>query len=281
MEALRRLSYTVEMARPHNMLAAAGCLFSGYYVSGGRMYGEVLWPLIMTALVTGLGNLINDYFDAEIDRINKPRRPIPSGRLSPRHAIRSYWSGSAVVTVAMMLVLPRSILILMVIWEVLLYYYARIGKRLLLIGNLLIAVIASSAFVGGAMLTGDYRVVVPAGVLAFLLVMGRELIKDSEDVLGDLEVGARTAAVRFGVDKAVRAGAAFLLLCGVAVPVPALAGFYGRTYALIMQLLFVPGLLVAAHTVLRSAGREMANRASWVLKVDMFFGILAITFGRV
>ena len=105
---MKRLIATIEIARPHNMLAAAVAVAGGYFLSGGRAFGEIATPLVFTALVTGFGNLINDFYDAEIDRVNKPRRPIPSGKLSPRFVFRAYVTGNALVTVGMLLLLPAS-----------------------------------------------------------------------------------------------------------------------------------------------------------------------------
>ncbi len=63
-------------------------------------------------LVTGAGNAINDYFDYEIDRINRPRRPIPSGRVNRKTAlyfsillfgtgiVLSYWLGPVCLLLA-------------------------------------------------------------------------------------------------------------------------------------------------------------------------------------
>lgn len=273
------IARAIEAARPHNMAAAAGCVFSAYFLAGGRDAGAAAWPLVMTALVTGLGNLVNDYFDADIDRVNKPRRPIPSGRLSAALVWRVYWAGTALATAAAPLLLGPAMAALALCWEALLFVYAWRAKRTALAGNVLVGSIAASAFFGGASLAGNAGAAAFPAALAFVLVMARELIKDAEDVTGDRAAGARTLAVRFGEEPVVLWAAMLLFACVTASPVPALWGRYSRTYALLMELVFVPGLLAAAWTALRSPDRRALNRAAWVLKVDMFFGILAISLG--
>ncbi|UCG50901.1 MAG: geranylgeranylglycerol-phosphate geranylgeranyltransferase [Candidatus Latescibacterota bacterium] len=275
-----RLLATLELFRPHNMAAAAVCVYSSYYLSGGREFHPVLPAVVFTAFVTGLGNLINDYFDADIDRVNKPRRPIPSGRLSRRYVFRLYSVGTIIVTLLMFVFLPRALLVLMLIWEVLLFLYARKAKRVALVGNILIGSVCASAFLAGAMVIGTYDVVVfPIG-FAFVFVMGRELVKGAEDVEGDSAVGASTLAVRFGARRAAHWGAALLFVCAVAAPLPALVQFYGRIYGLLIELVVVPGILAAAYIVLRFPKRVMFNRASWILKIEMFLGIIVIGLGR-
>jgi geranylgeranylglycerol-phosphate geranylgeranyltransferase len=263
------------------MIAAGGCMLAGYLLSGGTGRAEIASPFVFTALVTGLGNLINDYYDRDIDRVNKPRRPIPSGRLTHRYVFVVYWVGSIATTLLMFKYLTAGMIALMIIWEVLLYYYARAAKRIALLGNLLIASIAASAFWGGAIPTGEFEATGFPVLLAFLLVMGRELLKGAEDVEGDRQAGAATIAVRLGVEKAVCLGALSLFLCVIVSPLPGLTEYYGRTYALVMELLFVPGVLAAAYVALRSRERRVLHRASWILKIQMFFGIVAMGLGRV
>ncbi|MDH3217576.1 MAG: geranylgeranylglycerol-phosphate geranylgeranyltransferase [Candidatus Krumholzibacteria bacterium] len=275
-----RLLATIEIARPHNMIAAAGCVFSGYILVGGNGSALIMASLVFTALVTGLGNLVNDYYDRDIDRINKPRRPIPSGRLTPGYVLRVYWYGSIATMLLMPWFVPARMLILIFAWQVLLYYYARRVKRIAVAGNVLIASIAASAFWGGATLSGDYHAAVFPMLLAFLLVMGRELVKSAEDVGGDREAGAATLAVRFGAVTSVHVGALSLCLCAMVAPLPGLLEYYGRTYALLMTLIFVPGVLAACYLALRSPQRVTLHRTSWILKIQMFFGIVAMSLGR-
>jgi hypothetical protein len=70
-----------------------------------------------------------------------------------------------------------------------------------------------------------------------------------------------------------------LLVCALAAPVPTLAGYFGRAYGVLAELLVVPGVLAAACVVLRSPGKKAFNRASWILKIEMFLGIIVMGFG--
>jgi geranylgeranylglycerol-phosphate geranylgeranyltransferase len=277
---LRTALAIVEALRPHNMLAAAACVISAYMISGGADVADVALPALMTGAVTGLGNLVNDYYDRDIDLVNKPSRPVPSGRLSPQVVVIAYLAGSVVAIIAVVLWLSGPVRILVLAWQGLLYLYARMGKRLIFAGNVLVASIAASAFWGGATLTGYYDVVwFPVG-FAFLLVMGRELLKGAEDVEGDRAAGALTPAVRFGVQRTVGWGTAMLALCVIFVPLPGLTRDYGRIYVLAMELLFVPGVLVAAVMAVRQPEPAVLRRVSSILKLQMFLGIIALALAR-
>jgi geranylgeranylglycerol-phosphate geranylgeranyltransferase len=278
---VKRIIATLEILRPHNMAAAAGCVVSAFYLTGGRDPLLIALPAIATALVTGLGNLVNDYFDAEIDAINKPRRPIPSGRLSRGYVFRVYTAGTALLTLFIVLCLPVPVMALMILWQVLLFYYAASAKRVPLAGNLLVAGVCASAFVVGGMVTGRYVDVVFPSSFAFAVVLGREFIKGAEDIEGDTVAGATTLAVRFGVERVALWGAMVLSLCALALPIPGLVKIYGRLYTLLVLFLVVPGLLSAAYLVLKRPNRVVFNRASWILKITMLVGIVVFAFGRV
>ena len=75
----------LELARPGNAVAAGGLTFVGAFVAGGLSApAPTAFAVVATVLATGGGNAINDYFDREIDAINRPDRPIPRG--APRAA---------------------------------------------------------------------------------------------------------------------------------------------------------------------------------------------------
>jgi len=277
---MRRLLATLEISRPHNMIAAGACVYSSYYLSGGRGIGAVAWPVVFTVLVTGFGNLVNDFFDADIDRVNKPHRPIPSGRLARGYVLRIYAVGTVLVTALMTFVLPPAILALMVAWEALLFSYAARVKRVALFGNILIGAVCASAFLVGAMVTHVPGVVVFPAFFAFVFVVGREIVKGAEDVEGDRMAGARTLAVRFGVARTARWGAMVLCLGAMTAPIPALVRYFGGTYGVLMEMSVVPGMLATAYFVLRSPRKTVFSRVSWLLKIEMLAGIIAMGLGR-
>jgi geranylgeranylglycerol-phosphate geranylgeranyltransferase len=277
---VKRLLVSIEISRPHNMLVAAFGAAAGYVISGGRSATE-LWPAaLFTALVTGAGNIINDYHDVHIDRINKPRRPLPSNRMSTGSALALYVVSTVLITVGALVFLPFRVALLIVAWESALFVYARWAKRIFAVGNFLVASIASSAFVAGGLLTRNVdAVVVPIGI-AFVFVFSRELVKGAEDVEGDGIAGVDTAAVVLGVERTALWASALMLILVSAIPLPALVDYYGSVYLWVMELAVVPGLLAASYLILKHPGKRTFGHVSWILKAEMFFGILAVGLGK-
>jgi geranylgeranylglycerol-phosphate geranylgeranyltransferase len=276
---LPRPAVHLEILRPHNMLAAALGTVAGFIVAGGRGGGEIATAAALTALATGAGNVVNDYFDVAVDRVNKPSRPLPSGRLSARAAVSLYLILSLAVSAGALLLVSLPVARLVIGWQVALFAYARWCKRWLVVGNLLVAAVSSSAFAAGAMVAGNARAAVIPAVMAFAFVVCREIVKGAEDMEGDRAAGVRTLAVRVGRERAGGTAAALMLVLATLLPIPALAGIYGVRYFLLMGLLVTPTLVAGALVVADAKDRRVFARTSRALKLAMFAGIAAVAAG--
>lgn len=263
----------LQLVRPHNIAAAAMSVAAGFMMAGSA---PPPWPLLLAAAVSvSAGNTINDYFDRDIDRVNKPGRPIPSGRLSARTVLVLYAAQVLLLAVLCPLLSAPSCAWLAA-WVILLFVYSSLLKRLYLAGNLLVSAVASSGFLLGSMSGGAMEAGLPPALLSFPFVLGRELVKDVEDLEGDRACGARTLPAVSGRRTALRLAAILFALLAAAFPVPGLAGMYGPAYLAVMLATVVPILVLCA--ALSLADRRIRT-VSILLKIAMFFGILAFYLG--
>lgn len=88
-----RLIGFFRLARPANIVTAvsdilAGVAISGYLINHSGNYSGLLWLIISTIGLYGGGVVLNDVFDAELDAVERPERPIPSGLISVGEAAR-------------------------------------------------------------------------------------------------------------------------------------------------------------------------------------------------
>lgn len=161
--------------------AAIGVLIAYNIISGSA--GSIPFPLneiiyvgSVVFLVTGAGNVINDYYDIEIDRINKPERPIPSGRISKSKAL--YFSVSLFAVGTIIAFFINMICGIIALFNsLLLVYYAATLKRTVLIGNLSIGYLTGSTFLfGGAVFytNGGMEAVFVLFLLATLATIARK-----------------------------------------------------------------------------------------------------------
>ena len=230
------------------------------------------------ALITGAGNVYNDLRDLEVDRVNRPHRPLPSGDISRRLAgveaalmALSGWLLSWALGPWMWAISGAVILGL--------FLYSTCLKSSVLWGNLAVSAMAATAFPYGALAAGEIgRAWLPAS-FAFLFHCGREIVKDMEDAPGDQRRGVSTLALRLGPERAKAAATVvFVLLMAVTV-VPWTLDLYGNAYLLVIGVLdiLLLAVLVGMH---RGRGEVTDQRLSRTLTYLMFLGLLAIVLGE-
>jgi geranylgeranylglycerol-phosphate geranylgeranyltransferase len=265
----------LSILRPTNAVVSGLVALLAFLIAGGAP-GPVLVPLFLAGvLVTGAGNAVNDHYDAAIDTVNRPERPIPSGRVSERGAARY----AAVLFLAGCLAAvpagPVPVLIATGNAALLWLYAARL-KRIALVGHLAVAYLAASIFIFGGAAAGlaGLERVLPLALITLLGTVARELIKAAEDVEGDRGGGARTFPVRFGVRPTVRLALAFALT-GVAASVLPYAAWGLAYLALIApaDLLILGGALRAVRCTIGDCVRDV--RAATLLKAGMFLALAA------
>ena len=179
--------------------------------------------LIMLAivLIAAGGYVINDYFDVKIDRINRPESVIVTRTISKPTAMHLSLglSGAGIVCGIVAAIWLRSLTIgiLFVVVPGLLWFYSSSYKRLFMIGNLIIALLAGLtpmmvALANVAVLQLRYETILPYitlphdlyawlggfALFAFLLTWIREIIKDMQDQMGDRELECHSMPVVWG-----------------------------------------------------------------------------------
>jgi len=219
--------------RPATLPAvAAGVAGGAVAASGGPpdSYGRLAAALASSLLLTGASNGLNQIADVATDRINRPHRPLPSGRLGRREA----WWLVASMTVAALLAaaLVNAAYLACVAATVPVTAAYSLPptrtKRLPFLANATIAtprglllVVAGWAAGGGL----DRLEAWVLGALAWLYVFGAATTKDFADVEGDRATGCTTLPILLGARRAALFVAPFLVAPFLAYPVCASAGW--------------------------------------------------------
>jgi geranylgeranylglycerol-phosphate geranylgeranyltransferase len=268
----------VAVMRPVNSLVAGLAAIVGYIVATGTLQpiSLLLAPIVFS--ITAAGNIFNDLCDLEIDRMNRPERPLPSGRVTPEAAgvlattlfisglVLSIFAGLPCVIIAV----ANSLLLLV---------YARTLKRTVLWGNAAVSYLSASIFPFGGALAGLPAMVrtLPLAGLTFLAMLSRELLKDAEDVPGDSAAGARTMAVAHGVKKT--AVLAYACAIGaIAVSLLPVVPWWGPVYFAGIGTADVVILFGAARALRCRAPECVRNsRATGILKGGMYLALAIIT----
>jgi len=201
-----------EILRPFNCMMAAAAAIIGLAIAGGLGPRSTALIFLVVFLVTGAGNAINDYYDREIDSVNRPARPIPSGRISPQAALN--YSLALFAAGCLLAGLVNQVCLALAAFNsALLFLYARNLKATPLAGNICVAFLTGSTFLFGGAAAGLQGLLanqVPF-LLSFLVSMSREIAKDIEDMAGDRLGGARTLPILAGERLSAALAAAFAL----------------------------------------------------------------------
>ncbi|MCQ8904526.1 MAG: UbiA family prenyltransferase [Methanothermobacter sp.] len=266
----------IEILRPVNAVMAVITVMLMALITG-RFDFSVLLASVVVFTATGAGNVINDYFDHEIDAINRPERPIPSGRIS--RGVAGVYSIILFALASLMGfylgLLPG---LVVVSSSLLMVYYAWRLKKRCLVGNITISFLTGLSFVFGGIVLGEVRASILLGFYAFLMTMAREIVKDMEDVEGDRAEGATTLPITHGMRISGVLAASFMLIASLTSPSLYLLGIFSALYIPVL-LLAVAVFLRAAIMILRGQDRVTASRVSRMIKVGMALTFIAFAAG--
>jgi 4-hydroxybenzoate polyprenyltransferase len=219
---MRLITAFLKLVRWPNLLFICLTQILFYYSVYLSLYPEpdirfIAWIVVASVFIAAAGNVINDYFDLNIDQINKPEKNVINSVINRRWAI--FWhlvlSMLGIIATALAVGLSKWYLIAANVFCVLLlWFYSTSLKRHLIIGNVVISVLTAwtvliiffahvpfnAAFNSNdAMITKFFRISFLYGGFAFIITLIREAIKDVEDRKGDEQYGCNTLPIYAGL----------------------------------------------------------------------------------
>lgn len=191
----------IEILRVPLAVAAGICTLCGYILAAGGLADGTAALLLFVAVMTiASGTMpINDLIDRDADLVNRPDRPIPSGRVKPWQAVALSVVLSA-IGVACAFAVGRAVGFAALGLVVLATFYNLRGKKLGIAGNTMVSLCVSSTFSVGALARGwpPHGLPLTLTAVAFLASLALETAGDIHDAAGDRENGSRSFAVTRG-----------------------------------------------------------------------------------
>jgi len=245
--------------------------------------------IITYYFIAGSGMIINDIYDIEIDKINRPDRPIPSGAVSLNQAkflfILTFGIG-VMISIIHYLIFDLSGLnvILAVFFGLIGWLYAAWGKKQGFIGNIIVGISFSIGLIYGAVLNS---LTIPPYIYyffltAFFLLLSREIVKGCEDIEGDKEEGVKTLAIKLGTKKAIRFSLLFEVLAIIFFILPIFTNIINPLLFLIFMIF---GLVVVLTTIVLSLSKNLEQKnfkkISLLLKLGALLGLIAFIFASI
>ncbi len=265
----------IKLIRPINCLMSSLSIpivmitLFGLDIDHSNLLVSVVGMLTVFFFTAG-GNILNDYMDRKTDEINHPDRPIPSGSIKPKTALvlsGVMFSFSVILPFSLRLFLPITIVILGVI--LMMAYEFRLKKKGLA-GNLTVSILTGMLFLFGGAIYEEIYLPALLGSLALLSTVSREIMKDIQDIKGDLD--RNTFPMKVGPELAKRTAFVFVVLAVVLSPFPYILGFLPLTYLLIVifaDIIFIYSLLLL----------ESAEKTQKYIKLAMAVALVAFLIG--
>lgn len=267
-------------------------------------FAHFLMLSISTVLVAAGGYIINDYFDINIDLVNKPDKIVVDKIINRRWAMAWHtilnMAGVSLGFVVAFQIGQFYLGFVQVFCTLLLWFYSTSFKRQVLIGNVVISLLtALSVVVVGfyekqiyesfaAILSyAGRRLIQIIGVyalFAFLLSMIREIVKDMEDMIGDSKEGCRTLPIVWGVKRAKRFTMALIACLQILLVVIMIATALKGWYAAVMYIavfVLLPLTVKVQRPLAAAFQPEQYHQISTWIKIVMLTGILSMIFFKI
>jgi 4-hydroxybenzoate polyprenyltransferase len=279
---------------------------ASYALLPRQLTDKVFWILAAASvLIAAGGYIINDYFDINIDRVNKPEKMVVEKVIYRRWAILWHLFLTASGLLLSVYVAAKTNFVVLagnIVCAALLWFYSTTFKKKLLSGNIIIsalmawtvlvlyvAVNTAPAPSFGAdedvlqAMQRIYKFAVLYGGFAFIISLVREVVKDIEDMEGDARYGCNTMPIAWGVPAAkVFAGVWLVVLIGTLIVlqfyVLQLQWWWSALYCIL--LLVVP-LLLILRRITRAEATADYHRISSLIKWVILPGILSMLFFRI
>jgi geranylgeranylglycerol-phosphate geranylgeranyltransferase len=268
-----KLSPYITIIRPINAVVSGITAIIAYLIASGTSLLSAFLLFFIVTTICGAGNVLNDYFDRDIDTVNRLERPLPSGAITPKNA--ATWAG-ILFTLGILATLATSTwcIAITVSNSILLIAYAAKLKKMPLFGNLSISYLSGSVFFFGGVFTTPeaFSIILPLFAITFFGTFAREILKAAEDIEGDAIGGAKTLPMILGVQKSGYI-AVFSVLCAISTSV-LLYFRWGAVYLVLIAIIDIFILYAAAKSICCKTSTELiATMSTSQIKYGMFMAL--------
>lgn len=280
---MARLNSAINLIRPINSIMVGFAVIVGIGVASPKMIFSFysLLGFLTGFFISSFSMVVNDYYDIEVDKVNRPDRPLPSGAISPNSAIKLALILLSIGIASSMLISLNNFVIASV-FAFLAWFYNFWGKRRGFIGNIMVAVSVSIPYIYGGMAVGsaDKPLLIWLTLTSFLAATGREVIKTICDIKGDELRGVRSIARVHGLRFSSILGAMMFFMAMVSSWIPFITGIVGIVYAM---LILIPNLIFvyASVKILKDPSEVNALNVKSISLLGMLIGLIAFLIGGI
>ena len=275
------------LVRPANLgVSFVGTIVGGLVAAGeGIGVSPTLWVYLLlagisTACVTAAGNVLNDILDLEGDRTNHPDRPLVTGEVRVETArglvVGLFFAGLFLVLPVIAaepwvgVILGAAVLSLL--------GYEFLFKARGFVGNLVVAFLTAMVFLYGGAAAGNGALLLPFAGMAFLATLSREVIKDMEDVRGDIDRSTLPMVYGLPFSASVARASVFSAIVLSAVPLAWFAPLTTAAGIIYLGVVAVADVIFVVSVVYLPARLHYEQTMSKVAMSVALLAFLAVAF---
>ncbi len=277
---MKNLIHYIIILRPVNFIISFLSIYIAVIIADQTLFYslQAFFGSFAGALISGAGMIINDYFDIEIDKINKPERPLPAGKISLKSAIVYYLVLNILALILVSFTnLLAFIIALISIMVIFLYSYALKTKGI--IGNFIVGLMTGLAFIFGGVIGENILPLIFPFLLGLLINFTREILKDIEDLEGDKSKNLKTFPIVYGEKKSFQVVTFLMVLTIFVTIIPYLLDVFNIYYLLIILFGVDLTLVYVIKKVNSNPTKYDLRKLNALIKYEMIVGLIAIYIG--
>ena len=274
----------IELLRPELPIAAGICVIIGEIITLGYFPSleEVFLGFIWGFFLSGAAMILNDFFDIEVDKVNAPDRPLPSGLISSSEAIVFTIIITLIGLVASLFIGRLAVLLYIIFWVIGFLYNWKLKEKGLL-GNLFVSSSVAITIILGGIVVGDpwNKAVVIFSLMVFIFNLGEEIAADAMDIEGDKKRNIKSIPILIGRKNALYISFSLFVIEIILSFMPVILGLFGLSYLIIISLtdiviLFLGIKLIRSRDIKQS--RIYIRRLYLLALPGMFLSVISILF---
>ena len=277
---MKIIFFYIRLIRPLNiMTSGAAMLIATAILDEFSNVRIMVLTSLIVMLYAAASNALNDALDHEIDLINRPMRPIPSGHVSVNGALALSFIFFTIGLVLCIQLPDSAIVIGGFIAVPLMIVYSTNLKGKGLIGNFVVALILGMAFLFSGAAYGNVKPMWTPMLLAFGLTLVRELVKDIADIEGDKFSGLHTFPIVFGINRSIQLSIVLCVLIGLGSLIPYINGVYDQGYIMPLIIGVEIPLMIVIFILFKNPSISSAIYSARILKFSTIMGLFSIYSG--
>lgn len=283
MISIKQLKAIIQLFRPDLSIAAGICVIVGEILALGhipQLY-QVLTGFGVGFFISGSVLCLNDYFDLEIDKINAPSRPLPSGLVKPFLVI-ILSAITAVIGLILALSISLAALTLATAMWIIGFLYNWKLKRTGLLGNLMVSSSVALTFVFGSLVVGNpwNAAVWVFSAIAFFIDLGEEIAVDAMDMEGDKTINSQSLAIKYGQSIALKISSVLFAIVVLISLIPLIMGWLGLNY--LLMILFMDSIIIfSTFKLIKSPVMDEKRKYARFIYLGATLGLLAFIAGQI